>query len=362
MSGRAKAEVLVATTWRCNLRCSYCFLEQARLAGGGERMSPELAARVVAALDEGLADAEPICLHLYGGEPLTNLPALEALLEAAEKRPPGRFTFAVTTNGTRGTARAIDLLARGRFQVILSIDGPPEIHDRCRRTAGGRPTHAQVMRFLEALRSRTDCPVRGSAVVRSGWSLAEAVAYLETLPVDAVKAQAVRGRQGAPWTLAPAEKAAYLEDLEALGERVVADIEAGRAPKDDRFSNRVLQLLAGFEREAFCAAGDTTFGITPAGEVLPCVLLSGGEHHLGHVDDPPAAWRAAGRRWRRHRPRRCECDGCSALPLCGGGCPAMMPVCGADECDLVRKNCQVASAIYDRFRREPEKLLALAGL
>lgn len=356
------AEVLVATTWRCNLRCSYCFVEQTRLSASGQRMPPELAVRVVDALDEGLAEVDSICLHLYGGEPLTNLPALEALLDRAAEKAPGRFTFAITTNGTCGSPRAIDLLGRGRFQVVLSIDGPPEVHDECRRTAEGVPTHARIVRFLGELRARTECPVRVSAVVRSGWRLADAVAYLETLPADLLKAQAVRGPQGSPWNLTPEEREVYFADLELLGRKVEADVEAGRMPKDDRFTRRVLQLLAGIERDAFCAAGDTTFGITPAGDVLPCVLMDGEGSRLGHIGDNPAAWRQAGRRWRRSRPVRTECENCVARSLCGGGCPALMPVCGADECDLVRKNCEVATAIYERFRSTPADLLVLAGL
>jgi uncharacterized protein len=356
------AEVLVATTWRCNLRCSYCFVEQTQLSASGQRMSPELAVRVVDALDQGLADVDSICLHLYGGEPLTNLPALQAMVDRAAEKGPGRFTFAITTNGTCESPLAIDLLGRGRFQVVLSIDGPPAVHDECRRTAGGEPTHARILRFLRELRERTDCTVRVSAVVRSGWRLADAVAYLETLPADMLKAQAVRGPERSSWNLTPEEKAAYFADLELLGRKVEADIAAGRMPKDDRFSWHVLQLLAGIERDTFCAAGETTFGITPAGDVLPCVLMEGEGSRLGHIAQDPVSWREAGRRWRRSRPGRPECASCAARPLCGGGCPALMPVCGADECDLVRKNCEVATAIYERFRSTPQDLLVLAGL
>jgi hypothetical protein len=50
------------------------------------------------------------------------------------------------------------------------------------------------------------------------------------------------------------------------------------------------------------------------------------------------------------------------LALCGGGCPAILPVCGAEECELVRKNCEVAVGIYDHFRANPEVLLGLAGI
>jgi uncharacterized protein len=280
---------------------------------------------------------------------------------AVEKRP-GRFHFAITTNGVCTSPAAIDLLEAGHFQVVLSIDGPAEVHDSCRRTVSGAPTHATVMRFLEALRSRTGCWVRGSAVVRSGWSLAEASNYLRSLPVDVIKAQAVRLPNGAPYALSGAERQAYLDDLEKVGSQVIAELEAGRPPRDDRFSSRILQLLKGVKRRSFCGAGHTGFGITPDGTILPCVLMSPVGTRLGHVNGEPALWVQAGRRWRAARRPRPECRECSALPLCGGGCHVLKPVCGEDECDLIRRNCEIAVSIFEHFRPNPEALLALAGI
>lgn len=325
-------------------------------------MPSELAVRVIDALDEGLSTVESICVHFYGGEPLTNLPAIEAMLNRSNDKELGRFSFAITTNGMCLSPAVIDLLDAGKFQVVLSIDGPAEIHDECRRTAKGAPTHARVIDFLRALKSQTTCWVRGSAVVRSGWSLLQATEYLRTLPVDVIKAQAVRGPDGTPHVLSETEKQAYLEDLDAIGRQVIAELEAGQMPRDDRYSSRVLQLLKGDRRDAFCGAGCTTFGITPSGDVLPCVLMDPEGCLLGHVDDDPKTWVQAGRRWRDSRPLRTECKECSCFHLCGGGCPALMPVCGADECDLIRKNCEVTVAIFEHFQSTPETLLALAGI
>jgi uncharacterized protein len=325
-------------------------------------MSPRLAARVVDALDEGLPGASAIGIHLYGGEPLTNLAALEAIVTRAKAKRRGRFHFAITTNGTFSSPLAFSLLERGRFRVVLSVDGPARVHDLVRRTAAGAPTHALVLRFLRELRGQTRCWVRGSAVVRSGWSLADATRYLRTLPVDAIKAQAVRVAAGAPHAFGPDERRAYLRDLEAAGRQVIADLEAGRSPRDDRFSARVLQLLARKTRRSFCGAGETAFGIAPDGAVRPCVLIEPGVAELGHVEDPKAGWVRAGARWRAGAGRRPGCASCSALPLCGGGCPAVMPICGDDECELVRKNCEVATSIYEHFRARPAALLALGGI
>jgi uncharacterized protein len=356
-----RATLFVATTWYCNLACEYCFVESSRQERDAAPMSPRVAARVVDALDEVLGDEGAVLVHLYGGEPLTNLPAMAAMVERARARPPGRVAFGITTNGTVATDEAIALLGAGNFEVSLSIDGPAEIHDACRRTEDGRPTHARVLRFLRLLRDRTRCRVRGSSVVRPGWSLADACGYLRTLGVETLKAQVARVPPGSRFALSPREREQYLLDLEAAAEGVVAALEAGRPPQDGRFTNRVLQLLAGLRhRPAFCDVGEKTFGVLPSGDVVPCVLIHPVERILGHIDDDPMRWIDEGRRWRESRQPRAECRACAHVGLCGGGCPAIMPVCGAGECDFMRKECDLAVQIYDRFRTRPEALLALA--
>jgi uncharacterized protein len=352
-----------ATTWHCNLGCAYCFVEANREERDASRMSPAVAARVVDALDGVLRPGGSILVHVYGGEPLTNLPAIRAMVERAKTKAPGRLAFGITTNGTVTTDEAIELLGAGDFEISLSIDGPAHVHDACRRTVDGRPTHAVVLQFLQLVRERTRCRVRGSSVIRPGWGLADACGYLKTLGVDTIKAQVARVPPGSPFALSTDDRANYLFDIERAAEGVIAALEAGSQPEDGRFTNRVLQLLAGIERRAaFCDVGEKTFGVTPNGSVVPCILIHPVELILGHIEDDPLTWIEEGRRWRESRRLRAECCRCSQLSLCGGGCPAILPVCGAGECDFTRKECEMAAAIYDRFRERPEALLALAGI
>ena len=180
--------------------------------------------------------------------------------------------------------------------------------------------------------------------------------------MERFKAQAVRLPADVAPALNEAEHETYLRDLEYVGEAIGADIEAGREPRDDRFNSRVLQLLKGEKREHFCGAGESMVGITPDGTVLPCILLGEADGALGHVDDPSATWKARGRAWREGRRPRAECLACEAHDLCGGGCPAILPICGADECAIIKKNCEVARALHQRFRDRPEALLVLAGI
>lgn len=361
----SKVEIIVNVTQECNLVCRYCFVGQGKFGYGKKRelsMSPYHAKRLVEVLPEALPWAREFCIHFYGGEPLLNLSAIRAAVDAASLMHDTRFSFAITTNGTICSEEAISILCKGRFDVILSIDGPPRIHDALRRTASGKPTHVRVLRFLNQLKVEK-LFVRGSSVVRRGWSLREACEYLKSLPVDAIKAQAVRLPKGSELALNETEYQQYFNHLKDIAGDVIDCVRRSEYPKDDRYTHRVLQLLRGTRRIAFCGAGRWIFGLAADGTVLPCALLAGHEGmSLGHIDEPARKWVERGLLWAEKHGPRSECQRCWALPLCGGGCPAMLSVCGEDECRIVRANCEMAIAIYGAFFDRPSDLLVLAGV
>jgi uncharacterized protein len=359
----SRVEIMVNASQKCNLTCRYCFVGAGKFDYGKKyrkMLQPKTARLLVESLPERLPWAKHFCIHFYGGEPLLNLDAIEEAVDAA--LPKGKlFSFAVTTNGTVSSSKALSVLKKGRFNVILSIDGPAQIHDKLRRTKKDRPTHKKVLTFLEKAKAQ-NLFVRGSSVIRNGWSLQEATKYLKTLPVDAIKAQAVRLPINNPLALDEKQRKKYFEELENVATQTVEQIRENKYPKDDRFSNRVLQILSRKRRGSFCGAGKWTFGMASDGTMLPCVLLAGKEDTvLGNISDN-GEWVKEGLKWSfDHRPRT-SCQECWALPLCGGGCPSMLSVCGDDECELVRKNCELALGIYGSFLDSREDLLVLAGI
>jgi len=360
-----RVEVLVNASQTCNLACTYCFVDKGRFGYDEDRvlkLSPRHARRLVDVLPEGLPWVREFCIHFYGGEPLLNLEAIRAAVEAACEYD-GLFTFAITTNGTIVTKEALSLLRMGKFSVVLSIDGPAWVHDSMRRTVHDEPTHAAVLEFLRHLRQEPRLPVRGSAVVRKGWTLREAEAYLRSLDVDLIKAQAVRLPADHSLMLNKRERQEYTEHLGEVADDVITGLYNGCPPRDDRFNQRVLQLLKGTRRTSFCGAAKWSFGVAADGSVLPCVLVAGIPGTvLGHLDEPPQTWVDRGKAWADANGPREECEACWALPLCGGGCPAMLNVCGEDECELTRANCELALAIYGTFCDNLVDLLGLAGI
>ena len=143
--------ILKATRW-CNLRCTYCHDWR---AGKDQAMTFEVMARVIAA---ALHDPQHEAVHFiwHGGEP-TMLPtayyAKALLVQSVFRRRGQRVKNSIQTNATRLTPEWCQFFRQNDFSVGVSIDGPPEIHDRQRVHVSGRPTWDEVSRGIKTLQA-----------------------------------------------------------------------------------------------------------------------------------------------------------------------------------------------------------------
>jgi uncharacterized protein len=144
--------LIVKATRRCNLRCAYCHDWK---SGRDQTMTFDVLASMTAkALADPTHDAVEFIWH--GGEP-TALPRSfyeRALYVQARFRRPGQTVRnSVQTNGTLLDGDWVRFLRDHEFEVSVSLDGPPEVHDRYRRYASGRPSFVDVRRGLDLLRA-----------------------------------------------------------------------------------------------------------------------------------------------------------------------------------------------------------------
>ena len=145
------AVLIVDGTRLCNLRCTYCNNWR---TGPDWTMSFSVLARLTAAV---LSDPQHdvIAFNWHGGE-TTLLPISfyekALLLQARFRRPGQTVTNSIQTNGTRLTPEWARFLRDNDYTVGVSLDGPPEIHDRYRRDVAGGPTLAQTLRGIATLR------------------------------------------------------------------------------------------------------------------------------------------------------------------------------------------------------------------
>ena len=142
-------------SWRCNLGCPSCFYstKSELFRDGGLRMNDEvLAALTRKFLGLGLPLS---CFGWQGGEcTLMGLDFFRKALGFQRKfaKPGQRVSNSIQTNATLLDDEWGRFFHENNILVGVSLDGPPEMHDRSRPWPDGHGSHADVLRGLEALR------------------------------------------------------------------------------------------------------------------------------------------------------------------------------------------------------------------
>jgi uncharacterized protein len=141
----------------CNLDCEYCFFLSKESLYPGDRF--RMTDAVLEAYIGQLLDAQPdgeVNIAWQGGEPtLMGLDFFRRAVDLAERRrrPGQQLVHTIQTNGTLLNDDWARFLAEHRFLVGLSIDGPPDLHDRYRVDKKGRPSSERVLAGLAHLRA-----------------------------------------------------------------------------------------------------------------------------------------------------------------------------------------------------------------
>lgn len=140
----------------CNLRCEYCFYlrKSALYPAESQHRMPD---KVLEALIAGyLKTEQPGYVFAWqGGEPsLMGVDFFRRVTDLQQQYGTKGCSIsnALQTNATLLDEDLCHHLARYRFLTGVSLDGPPVLHDRYRKSADGRGTYRQVMKGIENLR------------------------------------------------------------------------------------------------------------------------------------------------------------------------------------------------------------------
>ena len=314
----------------CNLRCEYCFYLRAQdvYGTGSHRMTDEVLEEMIRQM-MGYGFPETV-FGWQGGEPtVAGLDFFRRIVEFQMKFGKNRQVVgnALQTNATLIDAEWAKFLAKYRWLVGVSLDGPKEVHNLYRRKGGGGETFHNVLRGLKELRAAGVEVNALTLVSKANVHKAKQVYnFLQDQKFDFVQfipCVEIDPRTGefADFAITGEEFGGFL--CEVFDEWKVD----GPGKVSVRYFDAVRRYLldGGHDLCIMSNCCDVYLLIEHNGDVYPCDFFMFPEWKLGNLMETPLA--EIGRTGRRKEfsviksTRFDECEDCRWLPLCHGGCP-----------------------------------------
>lgn len=319
--------LLVAHT--CDLNCSYCFASQGKFHGKEGIMTIETAKRAIDFLVENSGNRRNLEVDFFGGEPLLNFELCKetvAYARSIEKAHGKNFRFTLTTNGVKLTDEVIEWANKECYNVVLSLDGRKEVHDRFRVDRAGRGSYDRIVpNFQKFVESRGDKSyyMRGTFSHYNTDFTNDIFHMADDLGFSELSMEPVVTDPSSPSALTEEDLPVLYEQYEILAKDMLRREKDG---KPITFYHYMIDLEHGpcvYKRVSGCGSGTEYMAVTAWGDLYPChQFVNDPEYKLGNI------WDGVQHENIRDAFKECnvysrpECKECWARMYCAGGCAA----------------------------------------
>lgn len=343
----------------CNLNCSYCFASQGKYHGERAVMSYEVGKRALDFLVENSGTRRNLEVDFFGGEPLLNFDVVKRLVAYArsiEKEAGKNFRFTLTTNGVLIDEDVIDFANRECANVVLSLDGRKEIHDRFRVDYNGKGSFDKIVpKFKQLVEARggKNYYMRGT-FTHANPDFLEDIKVMLDLGFNELSMEPVVCAAGDPAELTDEDTAVVMEQYEKLAELMLERSKEGRP---FTFYHYMIDLTGGpciYKRISGCGSGTEYMAVTPWGDLYPCHQFVGdeayrlGDIYTGVTNKEKQAEFAACNVYAKEK-----CRDCWARLYCSGGCAANAYHATGSVTGVYKKGCEL-------FKKRMECAIMLA--
>ena len=342
----------------CNLACQYCFAEEGEYHGRRALMSFEVGKKALDFLIANSGNRRNLEVDFFGGEPLMNWQVVKDLVaygREQEKLHDKKFRFTLTTNGVLLNDEVMEFCNREMGNVVLSIDGRKEVHDKMRPFRKGAGSYDLIVpKFQQFAESRHQDKyyVRGT-FTHYNLDFSEDVLHLADLGFKQISVEPVVAEPKEPYAIREEDLPKLFEEYDKLAVEMIRRHKSG---EDFNFFHFMIDLEGGpcvAKRLSGCGSGTEYLAVTPWGDFYPCHQFVGNEKFLlGKVDEGILNTDI------RDEFKCCnvyakeKCRKCFARFYCSGGCAANAynfsgDICGAYDigCELQKKRIECAIMI-----------------
>ena len=342
----------------CILACRYCFAEEGEYHGRRAIMSYEVGKKALDFLVANSGNRPNLEVDFFGGEPLMNWEVVKQLVaygRSLEEEHHKKFRFTITTNGVLLNDEILEFVNKEMGNMVLSIDGRKEVHDRMRPHRGGQGSYDEIVpKFKKAAESRGQMNyyVRGT-YTHYNTDFAKDVLHLADLGFKQISVEPVVAPETEDYAIREEDLPQLLAQYDELAEEMIKRRKEGNG---FNFFHFMIDLEGGpcvAKRLSGCGSGTEYLAVTPWGDLYPCHQFVGNEDFLmGNVDEGVL------RTDIRDEFKQCnvyakeKCKDCFAKFYCSGGCAANSynftgNVNGSYDigCELQRKRIECAIMI-----------------
>jgi uncharacterized protein len=342
----------------CNLSCEYCFAAQGKYHGERAIMSFEVGKKALDFLIANSGSQRNLEVDFFGGEPLMNWEVVKQLVAYARSREADtgkHFRFTLTTNGMLVDDEVIEFSNKEMNNVVMSLDGRPEIHDALRKTPGGKGSYDVIVPKFQkfaAARGDREYYIRGT-YTHNNVEFTKDILHMADLGFRELSMEPVVCAPGDPYALTQEDLPVLFEQYELLAEEMIKRKKEGRG---FTFYHYMIDLEGGpciYKRISGCGSGTEYLAVTPWGDLYPCHQFVGDESFkMGTVFEGVTNTALRDRFKSCNAYARPACADCWAKLYCSGGCAANAfhatgDITGTYEygCELFRKRMECAIMI-----------------
>jgi len=313
----------------CNMRCRYCFASTGNFGMSRSLMSVETGKNAIDFLIQMSAGRRNLEVDFFGGEPLLNFDTVKEIVFYARERQKEtgkNFRFTLTTNAALLNDEHMRFINEHMGNVVLSIDGRPEVNDRMRIRVDGSGTYSDILPKIKEMaesRKQDNYYVRGT-FTRENLDFSNDVLHLADLGFKQISVEPVVAAKDTGFDIRQEDLPVLFREYEQLAHEYVKRHKDGNG---FNFFHFMLDLDAGpcvIKRMKGCGSGDEYLAVTPEGDLYPCHQFVGmeefkmGNVNLGFELNPKIHKMFAGQNIYTKQ----KCRQCWARFFCSGGCAA----------------------------------------
>lgn len=312
----------------CNLACRYCFAGEGEYHGERSLMSYEVGRKALDFLLQNSGSRKHLEVDFFGGEPLMNWNVVKQLVaygRSQEEKYNKKFRFTLTTNGVLLNDEICDFCNKEMSNVVLSLDGRPEVNNRMRPFPKGKGSYDVIVpKFQNFVKKRGDKDyfVRGT-FTRHNLDFSKDLLHYADLGFEKMSIEPVVAPPEAEYSIREEDLPRILEEYDILAKEFINRRKAGKGFTFFHFMIDLKQGPCVAKRLSGCGAGTEYLAVTPEGDLYPCHQFVGlPEFLLGNVDTGVVNTAVQQEFKQCNVYAKEKCSSCFARFYCSGGCAA----------------------------------------